>query len=135
MTAQQQAPKDYTQRFKGSSAATGQSSGKNSMADKLPDQTVHLPPIALFALGGVGSVAGLLTNVWQMVTTFVAFWVLFSPKGRAIDFQKQPVLIIICVMISFSFQLALAFLVFRLDYAWKRNKVATEHSGRGARAA
>ncbi|HEY6406254.1 MAG TPA: hypothetical protein VIY29_02180 [Ktedonobacteraceae bacterium] len=134
MTAQQ-APKDYTQHFKGSSSATGRPGGKNSMADKLPDETVHLPPIALFALGGAGTIAGILTNIWQMITTFVAFWVLFSPKGRAIDFQKQPVLIIICVMIAFSFQLALAFLVFRLDHAWKRNKVETEYSGRAARAA
>jgi hypothetical protein len=105
------------------------------MADKLPDETVHLPPIALFALGGAGTIAGILTNIWQMITTFVAFWVLFSPKGRAIDFQKQPVLIAICTLIAFSFQLALAFLVFRLDHAWKRNKVETENGGRAARAA
>src|SRR6266702_7077724 len=126
-TSQQQAPKDYTQRFKGST--TGRSGGKTT-ADKLPDETIHLPPIALFALGGIGVLAGLLCNLWQMITTFVAFWSLFSPKGRAVDFQKQPVLIIICVMIAFSFQLALMFLVFRLDRAWKRNKATSEGGGK-----
>ena len=129
--AQQQVPKDYTQRFKGS---TGPKYGK-PLQDKLPDETVHLPPIALFALGGIGVLAGILTNIWQMITTFVAFWSMFNPKARPFDFQRQPVIVAICGLIAFSFQLALMFLVFRLDKTWKKNKAAGESTGKAARDA
>ena len=70
-----------------------------------------------------------------MITTFVAFWSMFNPKGRPVDFQRQPVLIAICALIAFSFQLALAFLVFRLDKAWKKNKAASDSSGKAAKDA
>ena len=115
----QQAPKDYTQRFKGSN---GPKWNGKPMQEKMPDATVHLPPIALFAIGGGGTILGILTNLWQMMTTFVAFWAMFNPNGRPIDFQKQPVLIGICALISISFQFALSLLVFRLDTSWKRKK-------------
>jgi hypothetical protein len=128
MTAQQQAPRDYTNRFKGSSKGLG---GK-TLADKLPDETIHLPPIALFGLGGIGTIAGFLTNIWQMITTFVAFWSMFNPTARPVDFQRQPVLFAICGLISFSFQLALMFLVFRLDKTWKKNKAQGESSSKAA---
>jgi hypothetical protein len=124
MSAQQ--PKDYTQRFKGS--------GK-TMSDKLPDDTVHLPPIALFALGGIGVLAGLATNCWQVITTFVAFWSMFNPKAKPVDFQRQPVLFAVCGLIAFSFQLALMFLVFRLDKAWKKNKAQGGSGGSAAKDA
>lgn len=131
MKTQQQAPKDYTQRFKGrGKGGDGQGRGKTAF-DKLPDDTVHLPPVALFALGGIGVLAGIICNLWQMVTTFVAFWSMFSPKGKPFSFQSQPIVIAICALIAFSFQLALMFLVFRLDKAWKRNKA----SGGGGNAA
>jgi len=122
MTQQQQqqgAPKYYTQRFKGSN---GPKLNGKPMPDKMPDSTVHLPPIALFVIGSGGSMLGVLTNIWQMITTFVAFWAMFNPGGRPIDFQKQPVLIGICALISISFQFALSFLVFRLDTSWKKKK-------------
>jgi hypothetical protein len=45
------------------------------------------------------------------------------------------VLFAICGLISFSFQLALMFLVFRLDKTWKKNKAQGESSGKAARDA
>lgn len=129
--SQQTTPRDYTQRFKGS---TTRLTGK-PLQDKLPDETVHLPPIALFALGGIGVLAGILTNIWQMITTFVAFWSMFNPQARPFDFQRQPVIVAICGLIAFSFQLALMFLVFRLDKTWKKNKATGESPSKAARDA
>src|SRR5258708_21547963 len=51
---------------------------------------------SLFALGCIGVLAGILTNIWQMITTFVAFWSMFNPKARPFDFQRQPVIVAIC---------------------------------------
>lgn len=131
MAQQQEVPKDYTQRYSNSGGAK---QGK-SFADKMPDETIHLPPIALFLLGGIGAVAGVLANIWQCITTFIAFWSMFNPKATPVDFQRQPAIMGICTLIAFSFQLALLFLVFRLDKKWKQNKAAGESAGKAARDA
>lgn len=97
------------------------SSGGNG-TKKLPDDTLHAPPGAMYALGGLGCFSGLLANIWQVITTFTAFWAMFNPAGTPVNLQKQPVVFIICGMMSFSFQMALLFLVFRLDTTWKKHR-------------
>jgi hypothetical protein len=90
---------------------------------QVPDQTVHQPPGAMFLIGGLGVLAGFGANVWQMITTFTAFWTMFNPKGTPVDPGKQPAIFMICGLIAFSFQFALIMLVFRLDTTWKKHHI------------
>lgn len=96
---------------------------KQKLARSLPDQTVHHPPGAMFLLGGLGILFGFGANLWQMVTTFTAFWSMFNPKGTPVDPGKQPAVFAICGLIALSFQFALMMLTFRLDTTWKKYKV------------
>jgi hypothetical protein len=63
---------DYTK-----ASSNGNSAGSNRKA-KGSAEAVHHPPIVLFALGSFGFLAGVLTNLWQMSTTFFALWVRFT---------------------------------------------------------
>jgi hypothetical protein len=117
-----QAPKDYTARFKGSAGA---SRSTGTTGAKGPDKTIHHPPIILIGLGLMGFIAGIITNIWQMFTTFIALWAIINGvQGNATlnwgaFWQKQPTIAAICLLIAFCAQLFLQFLVFRLDSAWK----------------
>lgn len=123
--AQQQQPKNYLHK-------KGQQNGPNKtrvFVRQMPDTTIHHPPGAMFLIGGVGILAGLAAIVWQSITTFTAFWIMFNPKGTPVDPGKQPVLFIICGMMAFSFQFALMMLVFRLDTTWKKHRVTGQAPG------
>lgn len=96
---------------------------------QIPDQTVHHPPGAMFLLGGFGVLFGFCANIWQLITTFTAFWTMFNPKGSPVDPGKQPVVFAICGLIAVSFQFALMMLVFRLDTTWKKHKVVGTNPG------
>jgi hypothetical protein len=119
-----QAPRDYTSRFKGRSTGTS-SSSTGAASTKGPDKTIHHPPIILIGLGGTGFIAGVLTNLWQMFTTFIALWAIINGGSGNVTlnwqafWQKQPIIAAICLLIAFCAQLFLQFLVFRLDSAWK----------------
>lgn len=96
-----------------------------------PDETVHTAPGAMYVIGGIGTVSGFAANIWQMITTFTAFWFIFNPPTEKIDLQKQPVIFCICALIAFSFQFALTMLTWRLDTTWKKQnmRVAVGSSG------
>ena len=98
---------------------------KKNFTRVLPDETVHQFPGAMFAIGGIGVLLGFGANVWQMITTFTAFWDMFNPKGTPVDPGKQPVVFMICGLIAVSFQFALIMLVFKIDTSWKKNKVSS----------
>src|SRR6266487_3069754 len=101
--------------------ASGGSNGQSSSGPtrvfvrQMPDQTVHTPPGAMYIIGGLGVLLGFGANIWQMITTFTAFWTMFNPKGTPVDPGKQPAIFMICGLIAVSFQFALIMLVFRLD--------------------
>jgi hypothetical protein len=116
----QQQPRNYTKHGKQQQAGASKT---RVFVRSLPDQTVHHPPGAMFAIGGLGVLFGFGGNIWQMITTFTAFWVMFNPKGTPVDPGKQPAIFMICGLIAVSFQFALAMLVFRLDTAWKKHRV------------
>jgi hypothetical protein len=118
-----QQPKNYLKNGQPGASKT------RVLVRNLPDQTIHHPPGAMFTIGVLGVLAGIGTNVWQMITTFTAFWTMFNPKGSAVDPGKQPVVFIICGLIAVSFQFALMMLVFRLDTTWKKHKVTGQGSG------
>lgn len=120
----QQAPKNY---LKQQASAT-----KTRLLNQLPDRTAHHPPVALFALGAIGVLAGFGTNCWQLVTTFTGVWSMFNPNGSPIDLGKQPALFAICALIACSFQLALLFLIFRLDSGWKKQRTSGQGGLRDA---
>jgi hypothetical protein len=89
---------------------------------RLPDATVHNPPGAMLTIGWIGVVAGFGSNVWQMLTTILAFLLLFS-AGRSATINPLDITFWICALIAFSFQFALIMLVFRIDSTWKKHKV------------
>ena len=109
--------------------ASGGSNGRSSSGPtrvfvrQMPDQTVHTPPGAMYIIGGLGVLLGFGANIWQMITTFTAFWTMFNPKGTPVDPGKQPAIFMICGLIAVSFQFALIMLVFRLDTTWKKHRV------------
>jgi hypothetical protein len=71
--------RNYLHKNNGSSAGGG--ANPRPFIRQVPDQTVHQPPGAMFVIGGLGVLAGFGANVWQMITTFTAFWTMFNPKG------------------------------------------------------
>lgn len=89
----------------------------------LPDTTVHNSPGALLALGFLGVGVGILGNLWQPFTTFLAFWGMFNPAGSPVNLQKQPGIFFVCGVIALGAQFALLFLVFRIETPWKKHKV------------
>jgi len=99
------------------------SSGKTTrvLSRSLPDQTVHQAPGALAVLGWLGVLAGFGSNLWQMYTTISAVYQMFTGSSTP-ALNPGDVTFDICVLIAFSFQFALLFLVFRIDTRWKRQQ-------------
>ena len=94
----------------------------------LPDRTVHHVPAAMAILGGGGVFAGIAANLWQMYTTIAALYQMFTGKANPpVDITSLTV--DICLFIAGSFQLALLFLVFRIDSRWKRQQTGTSGAG------
>ncbi len=133
----------YNYLKKKSTSSGGGSTGSNGAGPKqrervfvrqAPDETVHTAPGAMYVIGGIGTFSGFAANIWQMVTTFTAFWFIFNPIGTPIDAQRQPVIFCICALIAFSFQFALTMLTWRLDTTWKKHnmRVAAGGSSGGA---
>ncbi len=116
----QGSPKNYTQR-----QGTG---GKTAPGQHLPDDTVFVPPLSMFLLGGGGILVALGANVWQVFTSFSAFFSMFT-QGDNYQAMKpldrigaQPLISIVCLFIAVSFQFSILFLVFRIEHDWKNSK-------------
>lgn len=75
----------------------------------------------MFVLGALGILVGIVANLWQMFTSFSAFQHIFVTgtiyTHMAITDQNKalPIVTIICALISIAFQLAILYLVFRVD--------------------
>ena len=91
----------------------------------LPDRTVHHVPGVMTLLGGLGVVAGITANGWQMFTTMTALYQMFTGNASLPSLNLSNITLDICAFIAFSFQLALLFLVFRIDTRWKRQQTGT----------
>jgi hypothetical protein len=128
----QGSPKNYTHRQgTGAKAAQGQ---------HLPDDTVFVPPLSMFLLGGGGILVALGANVWQVFTSFSAFFSMFT-QGDNYKAMKpldrigaQPLISIVCLFIAVSFQFAILFLVFRIERDWKDSKSKHQHGVDAARS-
>jgi len=126
-TRREGSPKNYTGKHKhggGDNTAQGQS---------LPDDTIYVPPISMFLLGGGGILVALGANIWQLFTSFTAFFNMFTQGSnyqamKAIDRAgAQPLISIICALIAISFQFAILFLVFRIERDWKNSKAKKQN--------
>src|SRR5438270_2879407 len=96
MTAQQQkqAPKDYTRRFRGgssgrSASSTTSTTSSSTASSKGHDRVIHHPPFVLLGLGILGGGSGILANLWQFFTTFIALWAMFNVGTKAGDLTLQ----------------------------------------------
>jgi hypothetical protein len=100
-STQQGPPKNYTRKQgPGEKTASGQS---------LPDDTVFVPPISMFLLGGGGILVALGANVWQVFTSFSAFFTMFT-QGDNYQAMKpldrigaQPLISIVCLFINWEY--------------------------------
>lgn len=87
----------------------------------LSQETIFVPPASMFVLGALGILVGIVANLWQMFTSFSAFQHIFVTgtiyTHMAITDQNKalPIVTIICALISIAFQLAILYLVFRVD--------------------
>ncbi|HZO71432.1 MAG TPA: hypothetical protein VFB60_04465 [Ktedonobacteraceae bacterium] len=103
---------------------TGKEKVTRLLTAGLPDRTVHHVPGVMTLLGTGGVLGGIAANGWQMYTTVSALYQMFTGKATPpLDFSN--ITFDICVFIAFSFQLALLFLVFRIDTRWKRQQTGT----------
>src|SRR5579859_3558273 len=93
------------------------------LTQALPDGTVHQAPGAMATLGWIGVGAGVLANLWQAYTTIAATFQMFTGKTTP-HLDVRDITFDICLLIAFSFQFALLFLVFRIDTRWKRQQTA-----------
>lgn len=123
---------NYLNKKKPSSSNNSAGQKSRVYVRQMPDETVHTAPGAMYIIGGIGTFSGFAANIWQMVTTFTAFWFIFNPVGTAIDMQKQPVIFCICALIAFSFQFALTMLTWRLDTTWKKQNMRVAVGSGGA---
>lgn len=121
-TRREGSPKNYTGKHR-----QGEEN-KTTKGHSLPDDTIFVPPISMFLLGGGGILVALGANVWQVFTSFTAFFTMFAQGSnyqamKAIDrVGAQPLISIICALIAISFQFAILFLVFRIERDWKNSK-------------
>jgi hypothetical protein len=107
----------------------------------VPDQTLFVPPGCMIFLAFFGILLGIGANVWQCYTTVSALLSQFEVKGgiyskMSVNQQAaaQSILLIICWLIALSFQLAILFLVFRIERGWKENKQEGKGSGTTAKS-
>jgi hypothetical protein len=97
-------------------------------AQAIPQDTLYVPPGSMFALGSLGVLMGVLANFWQIFTSFSAFQHLFVTGSiyQHMDPHAQstalPIITVICALVAVAFQLAILYLVFRVDRTWKETR-------------
>jgi len=125
-TAQQ-----HYSRTTANSAQTTTSGGGSLLGNSnqnMPDETVFVPPISMFLLGGIGIIVSVVATLWQMFTSFSAFQSMFITGTiyrhmvAADQAKALPIVNVICAIIAISFQLSILFLVFRIERVWKEKK-------------
>jgi len=97
--------------------------------------SIHHPPWFTNTLAWMGIVTGALGNVWQVVTSDIAYqhmvvtnstFMSMAPQGQA---GSQLVIQIFSFAVSFIFQLALMYFVFRIAQEMKETKAETGLKG------
>src|SRR6266568_3431740 len=108
--------------------ATTNNTGKKQKTSSWPDQTVFTPPIWMLFLGAIGFFAAFGANCWQVYTSFSAFQHMFITgsvyKAMSPGDQERSLTVVnlFSFIIAFSCQLALVFLIFRIERRWKEER-------------
>jgi hypothetical protein len=117
---------------KGSAGGTGRPEDQLLSFDA---GNVHLPPWFVNGLAWTGIGTGIVANLWQIVTSTIAYqhmvttnsvYLSMKPGGQA---GAQLPIFLFSTAVSFVFQLALAFFVFRVTQEMKNTKVETGLKG------
>jgi hypothetical protein len=124
-TQQGGAPRNYTTQ------ARRTTTGMATKGQHAPDETIYVPPLSMFLLGFGGMLVAICATIWQVFTSFTAFFTMFE-EGHNFQAMKpvdrlgaQPLISVVCVLIAVSFQFAILFLVFRIEREWKDSKAKT----------
>jgi hypothetical protein len=135
-TQQPQAPRNYTH----TTHARRQTTGAATAGQHLPDETIYVPPMSMFMLGFGGIFVAVCANIWQVFTSFTAFFTMFA-QGRIFQtmtsaerLRAQPLIWIVCGLISVSFQFAILFLIFRIERDWKENRAKSQTGADAAKS-
>jgi NADH:ubiquinone oxidoreductase subunit K len=113
--------------------------GQGPTMQAIPQDTLYVPPGSMFVLGSLGVLMGVLANLWQIFTSFSAFQHLFVTGAiyQHMDTHAQsaalPIITIVCALVAIAFQLAILYLVFRVDRTWKETRA--QGTGRATDAA
>ena len=100
----------------------GPSSQQHKQFTRLkPDSSIHVPPIAMYLLGGLGVVFGLGANCWQWFTTFSAMMDIMTPNGTRVSNASQPLKYVVAAIIATAMQFGILLLLFKIDTRWKKN--------------
>ncbi len=133
-------PKNYTARKFGRGSGGGSGGAKTTRGQSIPDDTIFVPPVSMFLLGGGGILLALCANVWQVFTSFIAFFSMFT-QGSNYQAMKpidrvgaQPLIAMVCLLIAISFQFAILFLVFRIERDWKNSKSRNQNGVEAAKS-
>jgi hypothetical protein len=102
--------------------SAGPSPQQNKQFSRLrPDASIHVPPIAMYILGGLGVVFGLGANCWQWFTTFSAMMDIMTPNGTRVNNASQPLKYAVAAIIATAMQFGILLLLFKIDTRWKKN--------------
>jgi hypothetical protein len=95
-----------------------------------PDHlSIHHPPWFSYWLANIGVGSGILANLWQVFTSVVAFFTLFSEGAiyKSLDAHGQVgatfAALAIALLMAVSFQLGVMFFVFKVAAEFKEQKV------------
>jgi hypothetical protein len=104
-----------------------------------PDHlSIHHPPWFSYWLANIGVVSGILANLWQVFTSVVAFFTLFSEGAiyKSLDNHGQVgatfAALAIALLMAVSFQLGVMFFVFKVAAAFKEQKIKVGVDGNAA---
>src|SRR5712692_4962590 len=99
-------PKNYTARKFGGGSGGGSGGAKTTRGQSIPDDTIFVPPVSMFLIGGGGILLALCANVWQVFTSFTAFFSMFT-QGSNYQAMKpidrvgaQPLIAMVCMLIA-----------------------------------
>lgn len=110
--------------------------GKKQKTSSWPDQTVFTPPLWMLFLGIIGFFAAFSANCWQVYTSFSAFQHMFITgsvyKAMSPGDQERSLTVVnlFSFIIAFSCQLALIFLIFRIERRWKEERAQGKATNR-----
>ncbi len=132
MAHQKQKPLNYLgkNQRQGANPAGGKPGGNTNFTHKQghrqftrlkPDASSHVPPIAMYILGGFGVLTGLLTNGWQWFTTFSAMMMVMTPSLKQFDNRSQPLKYVFAAIIATAMQFGILLLIFKVDTRWKKD--------------